>query len=106
MNNGLPRAVAASVAARGDEVTAADQALVDLAMRYAHQIDAGVEAGGQSATKALYLGPHLVKALGALGCTPESRKVIEYPTAGGDGSVSAPAVTDQLAAMRRKRGGA
>lgn len=74
-DNSLAASVARSVAARGDEVTRADQALVDLAMRYAAQIDDGVEAGGQAATKALYLGPHLLKALNALGCTPEARAV-------------------------------
>lgn len=102
---GLAASVVKSVKARGDEVTDQDGALVDLALRYAHQIDAGVQTGGQDATKALYLGPHLLKALGALGCTPESRGVCNIPEA--DGPARGPAaVEDELGAMRRKRGGA
>jgi hypothetical protein len=69
----LQASVARAVAARGTDVRDEDQAAVDLAMRYAYQIEAGVQAGGADATKALYLGPHLLKALAELGCTPAGR---------------------------------
>lgn len=46
------------------------EAACELALTYARQIDRGVKAGGQDATKALYLGPHLLKTLGELGLTP------------------------------------
>lgn len=101
-DNSLAASVARSVAARGGDVDASDQAAVDLAMRYAAQIDAGVEAGGQAATKALYLGPHLLKALDALGCTPAGRGVVGPAAAPGPGR-STP--QSRLAAFNR-RGGA
>lgn len=44
--------------------------LRSLALKYAAQIDLGVDEGGQDATKALYLGPHLLKTLGELGLSP------------------------------------
>lgn len=69
----LPASVARAVAARGAAIKAEDQATVDLAMRYALQIEKGVARGGQDATKALYLGPHLLRALAELGCTPAGR---------------------------------
>lgn len=46
------------------------QAACELALTYARQIDRGVKAGGQDATKALYLGPHLLKTMSELGLTP------------------------------------
>ena len=58
-------------------LTESDHAARDLALTYARQIDAAL-AGGDSAeaTKALYLGPHLLKALEALGGTPPTRKAL------------------------------
>ncbi|WP_052060176.1 terminase small subunit [Rhodococcoides fascians] len=94
----LPASVARAVAARGAEIKREDQAAVDLAMRYALQIEAGVQAGGQDATKALYLGPHLLKTLGELGCTPAGRVTL----AGGD---AGSAKGGKLAARRAGRAG-
>ena len=55
-----------------------DQAAVDLALTYATRIDDALEAGDEYAlTKALYLGPHLLRALGELGGTPAGRKALE-----------------------------
>lgn len=65
----------------------ADRAAVALAETYARQIDdvldgpdakckeCGADCGPDAAqiTKALYLGPHLLNALRALGATPEGR---------------------------------
>lgn len=99
-DNTLAASVARAVAARGDAIGKEDQATVDLAMRYAVQIDAGIERGGQDATKALYLGPHLLKTLGALGCTPEARGEV------GEGVTAEATVTpsSKLAALRARRG--
>ena len=52
-----------------------DRAAVDLALTYARRIDeALLEGEGQEVTKALYLGPHLLNSLRALGGTPGDRK--------------------------------
>lgn len=100
MGGSLAEAVLRSVKSRGDDVGPKDQALVDLAMRYAVQIDSGIDTGGYEATKALYLGPHLLKALVALGCTPVN------PDQAGK-APSSPRAEDELAAFRtRHRGGA
>lgn len=54
-----------------------DQAAVDLALTYAARIDEAIETGeGQEVTKALYLGPHLLNTLRALGGTPAERKAL------------------------------
>lgn len=51
-----------------------DRAAVALAEAYADAIDRAVADGdAQTMTKALYLGPHLLKALGELGATPAGR---------------------------------
>lgn len=55
-------------------LTAADRGAVALARTYARRIDDALEyAEGQEVTKALYLGPHLLNALRALGGTPDAR---------------------------------
>jgi hypothetical protein len=59
-------------------LTPADQAAVDLAYSYAATIDQALESGDAVAvTKALYLGPHLLNTLAALGGTPAGRKALE-----------------------------
>ena len=62
-----------------------DRAAVDLALTYARRIDAAIATeSGPDATKALYLGPHLLNALRALGGAPAERKALglEAPTVG------------------------
>lgn len=60
-----------------DWLTPADRAAVDLARSYAETIDAAIESGDPYATtKALYLGPHLLNTLSALGGTPSGRKAL------------------------------
>lgn len=107
----LAASVMRAVQSRGDEVTDADGAAVDLALRYAHAIDAGIEAGGQAATKALYLGPHLMKNLAELGCTPAGRAAMTRGPRGNvdpnQGQVNARAYGDEnvkndLAARRAR----
>src|SRR5699024_1402561 len=52
----------------------ADKASVELARVYARRIDeATLNEQGQEVTKALYLGPHLLNTLKALGGTPDER---------------------------------
>ncbi|QDQ97974.1 terminase small subunit [Tomitella fengzijianii] len=92
-DTGLAASTARAVA-RMTWLTDTDQATVDLAMRYAHQIDAALERGGQDATKGMHLGPHLLRALDTLGGTPAGRKAIE---SGDDSPTSA------LARMRSAR---
>jgi hypothetical protein len=54
-----------------------DGAAVDLARVYAARIDEALEtADGQEVTKALYLGPHLLNTLRALGGAPAERKAL------------------------------
>ncbi|QDH85045.1 terminase small subunit [Gordonia phage Dardanus] len=77
----------------------ADKAALALARAYAEQIDAVVDGEGGSTcpecgaetgpdataiTKALYLGPHLLNALRALGATPDGRAALDVtqPTKG------------------------
>jgi hypothetical protein len=52
-------------------LTPADRAAVDLAKSYAAAID-----GADDVTKALYLGPHLLKTLTELGGSPAGRKLL------------------------------
>lgn len=54
-----------------------DQAAVDLALAYAGRIDEALASGdGVEVTKALYLGPHLLNTLRALGGAPAERKAL------------------------------
>ncbi|WP_069164901.1 terminase small subunit [Nocardia altamirensis] len=95
MARSLPESVAAAVEEMG-WLTPADQAAVDLALRYAVQIEAGLSRGGQDATKALYLGPHLLRTLAELGGTPGGRRTI-----GDDGGQG---VESTLTRLRREFG--
>lgn len=59
-------------------LTNADDATIALARTYATRIDQAVSTGeGQEVTKALYLGPHLLNTMRALGGTPEARGALE-----------------------------
>ncbi len=80
---------ASSLRASVDEAVAAmswlresDIAAVDLARAYADRIDEALEFGeGQEVTKALYLGPHLLNTLRALGGAPAERKALGFEEA-------------------------
>ncbi|CAM3952836.1 hypothetical protein NONI108955_01175 [Nocardia ninae] len=95
MARSLPESVAAAVEEM-TWLTPADQAAVDLALRYAVQIEAGISRGGSDATKALYLGPHLLRALAELGGTPGGRRA--FGDGGGEG------VESTLTRLRREFG--
>lgn len=98
--------VNSAVEAAGDSITEKDQALVNLARKYAARIDEALLDGGQDATKALYLGPHLTNALIELGLTPGG--AAKAKASAGEvkqEAMSKPA--DELSALRtRHRGGA
>lgn len=54
-----------------------DRAAVALARSYAERIDVAIASGDpDTATKAMYLGPHMLNALKALGGTPAERKAL------------------------------
>lgn len=54
-----------------------DQAMVDLAIRYAERIEqAAVEGGDQSFKMVGWLGPHLANTLKSLGGAPAERKAL------------------------------
>lgn len=54
-----------------------DQATADLAVNYAEQVDVAVASGDpEAARSAMYLGPHLLNTLRALGGTPAERKAL------------------------------
>ena len=71
----LANSVAASVRAM-PWLAPSDKAAIDLALTYARRIDEALDAGGEDTTKALYLGPHLLNTLRALGGTPAERKAL------------------------------
>lgn len=76
-------------------ITGADQAAIRLAQAYADRMDEAIEyAEGQELTKALYLGPHLLRALASLGGTPEGRGVLDVRQE----------VKGKLAVLRERRG--
>lgn len=62
-----------------------DAGAIELARTYADRIDEALQfAEGQEVTKALYLGPHLLNTLRALGGAPAERKALGFEeTVGG-----------------------
>jgi len=66
-----------------------DKAAVALARSYAQRIDEAVANGeGQEVTKALYLGPHLLNTLRALGGAPAERKTLTQGEGGTGGKLA------------------
>jgi len=58
-------------------LTESDQAMVDLAIRYAQRIEeAAAEGGDQSFKMVGWLGPHLANTLKSLGGAPAERKAL------------------------------
>lgn len=72
-----------------------------LALMYAEQIDRGVAEGGQDATKALYLGPHLLKTLGELGLSPNP--AVKRPVGRPPKEAVAPVVEEEKDDLARAR---
>lgn len=72
-----------------------DQAMVDLAIRYAQRIEeAAAEGGDQSFKMVGWLGPHLANTLKSLGGAPAERKALGVERA----------VKGRLAELRAARG--
>ena len=83
MERSLQESVQAAVSLMG-WLKPTDGAAVDLALTYAARIDEALETGeGVEVTKALYLGPHLLNTLRALGGTPAERKAMNVEEAVG-----------------------
>lgn len=77
-----------------------DEAVVATGRALARQIDFAIHhLTGQEVTKALYLVPHLMNVLSALGATPEARKAVK--TAAGPAPVSS---LDKFRAKALKEG--
>src|SRR5690625_2667578 len=80
-----------------------DDAAIELAKTYARRIDKGTvgfESGELTSTdynKVLYLGPHLLNTLRALGATPEERKLLT------SGDSDAEDAFDELKKKRRQK---
>lgn len=95
----LEKAVTSSVE-DAQWLAGSDDAAIELAKTYARRIDQGTrefDSGELTSTdynKVLYLGPHLLNTLRALGATPEERKSL---TEGNDVEV------DPLDELKRKR---
>lgn len=105
----LKEQVKVSIEAIEDLATPKFAAMCELALTYAEQIDRGVAEGGQDATKALYLGPHLLKTLGELGLSPNPavKRPVGRPPKSGTPVVEAEEEKDDLARARerhRRRG--
>lgn len=102
----LEQAVLDSVRARGEYITGADKGAVEMALSYARQIDRIPIDAGHNRTKALYLGPHLMKALTMLGCTPESRGIPQTGDLKTSEEPSIAPVVSVLDRMKAERSGA
>lgn len=93
MTAAVRRAVAAA-----HWLTDADAAAVDLAFRYAKQLDDSVDETPEAAAKILgWMGPQLTGLLKQIGGTPEGRKAL---------AVEEAQVKGKLAELRAIRGGA
>ena len=67
------------------ELTEADEAAKQLAIRYAKVIDlALIDGAGRPDTVLWHLGPELLRALEALGATPAARSAISHAVKGGE----------------------
>lgn len=100
--SGLVESVAAALE-QMPWLTPADQGAVNLARSYAQRIDEALETGeGQEVTKALYLGPHLLRCLETLGGTPTGRKALELREVVG-GKLAAVREISQPEKQGRKR---
>jgi len=73
------------------ELTDADEAAKQLAIRYAKLIDAAINDGaGRPDSVLWHLGPELLRTLETLGATPAARAAIKKQAAGGDKDAPAP----------------
>ena len=102
LNGPLEKAVTSSVY-NAAWLADSDDATIELAKTYARRIDKGTrefESGELTSTdynKVLYLGPHLLNTLKALGATPEERKSLT------SGDSNAEDAFDELKKKRRQK---
>lgn len=81
----------------------ADEAAVSLALTYAANIDAALETGDEEKiTKALFLGPHLLKLLGEIGGTPRGRLLLEVKEDAGGKLAAVRNLRDAKSSKKRK----
>lgn len=73
----LPAFAARSIAARGDVITEADSAMVQVALLVAYQLEKEFLAGGERATKAVYMVPHFKNLMTDFGCLPAARAELD-----------------------------
>lgn len=105
----IHRAVRNAIAANED-LGPKQSGFTALAEAYAERIDEAIDEGGQEATKALYLGPHLASlmeknlgmSLSAGGNSGGAKSADESKSAGGPPTPTAG--VSQLSAMRQRRG--
>lgn len=101
----LETAVVESIEALPKKLPKQYQAAVSLARMYAHNIDESVDTDTEQATKALYLGPHLLNILRPLGCFPaEGEAVAEDKTPGGKSRANVMKLMEAHAKQIREEG--
>lgn len=84
------------------EIDERDEAIIQSGRMIASQIDyATTHGSGQEVTKALYLVPHLMNVLSALGATPEARRKMQEMASGQKREEP----VDELTAFRQKKFG-
>lgn len=102
LNGPLEKAVTSSVD-NASWLADSDDATVELAKTYARRIDKGTrefESGELTSTdynKVLYLGPHLLNTLKALGAAPEERRSLTSDDSNSDDAF------DELKKKRRQK---
>lgn len=104
VQNGLLKSYEKTVRELRDnrEVDGEDEALIQSGRMIAAQIDyATRNCVGQEVTKALYLVPHLMNVLSALGATPEARRKMQEMASGQKREEP----VDELTAFRQKKFG-
>ncbi len=77
----MEAAVKRSIKALEDEIDAADQAMIELALTLARRLDhVNAEGDDESIQKSMWLAPHLANILKNLGISPAGRKGAGLPT--------------------------
>lgn len=90
----LAEAFDRSVKANDQLSAEVDAALIESGRKIAAQVDEAVDVGGQDATKALYLVPHLMNVLREMYATPKARL---------DAGIGKEDARDKLAEVRQIR---
>ena len=95
----MEAAVKRSIKALEDEIDAADQAMIELALTLARRLDHVTATGDdESIQKSMWLAPHLANILKNLGISPAGRKGAGLPT----GKIKPVGALAELRAKRRE----